>query len=189
MSNTSSLSAEILAFRTCAVCYKPETKKVKFGRCGKCKKPAYCSVECQKKGWKTHKETCRFQAENRESLPARGTQERDMLSGIKKWFSKHTQLLVYVGTHAMGLQNPARAASMLATHMLVLILDPSPSGVHGDFIFKAAAVSAMQEYGLNDATCAALAKRVSDVAKDNRHSLTIAPRPPGACTALRASGR
>ncbi|KAJ7037877.1 hypothetical protein C8F04DRAFT_384165 [Mycena alexandri] len=172
MSNTSPLSAEILAFRTCAVCYKTETKKVKFRRCGNCMKPAYCSVECQKKAWKSHKETCQFQAENRESLPARGTQERDMLSNIKKWFSKHTQLLVYAGTHAMGLDNRVRAGSMLATHMLVLILDPAPSGIHGDFIYKSAALRGMQEYGLDDTTCAALAKRVSEAAKDNRHSLT-----------------
>ncbi|KAJ7185516.1 hypothetical protein C8R46DRAFT_1060821 [Mycena filopes] len=173
MSQTSSLSAEMIAFRTCAVCYKSETKKVKFGRCGKCKKPAYCSRECQRKGWQSHKATCQFQAENREALPARGTPERNMLSDIKKWFSKHTQLLVYVGTHALRLHDPARAASMPATHMLVLLLDPAPSGVHGDFVFKDAALCGMREYGIDNATCAALGSRAVEAAADGRNSIVM----------------
>jgi hypothetical protein len=34
-----------------------EEKKLKT--CGKCKRVAYCSKECQKEDWKDHKKNCR----------------------------------------------------------------------------------------------------------------------------------
>lgn len=37
----------------CKVCGKEDAK-----RCGKCHRVFYCSVKCQKKDWKSHKETC-----------------------------------------------------------------------------------------------------------------------------------
>lgn len=40
--------------RTCQVCSKPGTL-----RCGACKTIRYCSAECQKKDWKTHKQVCK----------------------------------------------------------------------------------------------------------------------------------
>lgn len=38
---------------SCKVCGKEDAKK-----CGKCHRVFYCSVTCQKKDWKSHKETC-----------------------------------------------------------------------------------------------------------------------------------
>ena len=37
----------------CKICGKEEAK-----RCGKCHKVFYCSVQCQRKDWKSHKEAC-----------------------------------------------------------------------------------------------------------------------------------
>lgn len=42
----------------CALCGKKETETLKLKRCGACKKIKYCSGECQKKDWHTHKQTC-----------------------------------------------------------------------------------------------------------------------------------
>ena len=37
----------------CRVCGKEDSKK-----CGQCHRVYYCSVQCQKKDWKSHKATC-----------------------------------------------------------------------------------------------------------------------------------
>ncbi|KAJ6495273.1 hypothetical protein C8R45DRAFT_165687 [Mycena sanguinolenta] len=111
-----SLSAEILVRRSCAACYKPETKELKHRMCGSCQKDAYCSKECQKEQWPIHKKTCQLQRENRESLPAHGTEARYTLGDIKKWFSKHTQLLVYATINAMKLHDRANVR-MIKTHV------------------------------------------------------------------------
>lgn len=42
----------------CSVCGKEDAK-----RCGKCHSVFYCSVKCQKKDWKSHKETCNSSAQ------------------------------------------------------------------------------------------------------------------------------
>ncbi|EON63549.1 hypothetical protein W97_02777 [Coniosporium apollinis CBS 100218] len=44
--------------RLCTNCDKSETE-LELKRCGKCKVVLYCSPECQKADWKTHKRFCR----------------------------------------------------------------------------------------------------------------------------------
>ncbi|KAJ7792915.1 hypothetical protein B0H14DRAFT_155589 [Mycena olivaceomarginata] len=119
------LSAEIPAFRTCATCYKPETKYLGYQRCGACQRASYCSRECQK-DWRAHKQTCQIQSKNHESFRAMGTKQQNTLSDIMKWYSKHTQLLVYAAMHSMKLHDPANL-SMVKTHMLVVELEPAES--------------------------------------------------------------
>ncbi|KAJ7266914.1 hypothetical protein B0H12DRAFT_1068145 [Mycena haematopus] len=81
-----------------------------------------------------------------------------MLYDIKKWFSKHTQLLIYAAMNAMKLHDRANA-HMLKTHMLVIVLDPAPSGTHGEFVYESAALGETGDpkYGLTADTRAALA--------------------------------
>lgn len=47
--------------RACFVCQKNSSL-----RCSKCKKIYYCSVECQKQDWHSHKLICRPEEENNE---------------------------------------------------------------------------------------------------------------------------
>lgn len=48
--------------RECNYCHKKESEKdgkeIKLKRCSRCKKVYYCSKECQKEDWKTHKKEC-----------------------------------------------------------------------------------------------------------------------------------
>jgi hypothetical protein len=41
-----------------ASCTNIETKVKEFSKCSNCKAIAYCSSECQRKGWKAHKGSC-----------------------------------------------------------------------------------------------------------------------------------
>ncbi|KJK60933.1 MYND finger [Aspergillus parasiticus SU-1] len=42
----------------CKVCAKESSSDITLKRCAKCKTQWYCSRECQKADWKTHKKTC-----------------------------------------------------------------------------------------------------------------------------------
>lgn len=44
--------------KVCFRCSKLPPKNQQLKRCGNCKKVFYCSVECQKEDWKTHKGVC-----------------------------------------------------------------------------------------------------------------------------------
>jgi hypothetical protein len=44
--------------RTCDMCGRQETGSVLLKRCGRCLVTMYCSRECQKKSWKSHKKVC-----------------------------------------------------------------------------------------------------------------------------------
>lgn len=42
----------------CATCHKPSTPESPLKRCSRCKTATYCSVDCQKVDWKSHKQHC-----------------------------------------------------------------------------------------------------------------------------------
>jgi hypothetical protein len=42
----------------CGHCRKVEGRKGEFKRCSQCKQVAYCSRDCQKADWKSHKAAC-----------------------------------------------------------------------------------------------------------------------------------
>jgi hypothetical protein len=43
----------------CANCGRTPTAEQSFSTCARCKKAKYCSQECQKVDWKTHKKSCK----------------------------------------------------------------------------------------------------------------------------------
>ena len=48
-----SVGPEMLMCRNCH-----QLEETRFQRCGRCKGPSYCSVQCQKADWRTHKPHC-----------------------------------------------------------------------------------------------------------------------------------
>jgi len=76
--------------------------------------------------------------------------------------------MVYAAVHGMKLHDPVNAC-MVKTHMLVIDLEPAPSGQPGDFVYKYAGVheTGDPQYGHKEAVCAALAENAED--EEQRH--------------------
>ncbi|KAJ7359196.1 hypothetical protein DFH08DRAFT_801058 [Mycena albidolilacea] len=75
--------------------------------------------------------------------------------------------------HSMKLHDPAKLP-MVKTHMLVVELEPAPSGNHGDFVYGYAGLNEFGEpkYGLTAPACAALVASHVGLERD-RHRLTM----------------
>ncbi|KAE8551755.1 hypothetical protein TMatcc_001737 [Talaromyces marneffei ATCC 18224] len=67
--------ADVDESQHCANCAKASTSDNALKRCAKCKTTFYCSRDCQKSHWKTHKKVCASNAANatREDLSSSST--------------------------------------------------------------------------------------------------------------------
>ena len=52
--------------KTCDVCGNKPAKDKKLSVCSKCKQASYCSGDCQKADWKTHKKKCKIASQDAE---------------------------------------------------------------------------------------------------------------------------
>jgi hypothetical protein len=59
-SSSSSSSSTSSSSKACAACSKDDAKNMQCGRCGNV---SYCSTDCQKSHWKTHKPYCKAPAD------------------------------------------------------------------------------------------------------------------------------
>eukprot|EP01118_Nematostelium_gracile_P000375 TRINITY_DN1039_c0_g1_i1.p1 TRINITY_DN1039_c0_g1~~TRINITY_DN1039_c0_g1_i1.p1 ORF type:complete len:211 (-),score=65.96 TRINITY_DN1039_c0_g1_i1:54-686(-) len=79
--------------RECAVCDK---KGVGFPKCSRCKEVFYCSRDCQKKDWATHKSNC-IKPEDRPKPPSEddvvGFVECESFKDCRDWLITHPQII------------------------------------------------------------------------------------------------
>ncbi|KAI9879369.1 MAG: hypothetical protein M1830_008667, partial [Pleopsidium flavum] len=71
---------------SCAACHKTGSSSHPLKLCAKCRKTTYCSRDCQKADWKTHKKDCsRFSAAGaQQSAQAPRFDQQSMLDGLSK---------------------------------------------------------------------------------------------------------
>ncbi|KAJ6454207.1 hypothetical protein C8R45DRAFT_882233 [Mycena sanguinolenta] len=99
----------------CQHCFKSRGPGVTLQRCGACQVDLYCSKECQRAAWKTHKPKCAINRSNAEMMPKTSL---DTLKALRAFTSKHRPTIAEAGIRALGVfTDPSRAE-----HDLLLIL-------------------------------------------------------------------
>ncbi|KAJ7101960.1 hypothetical protein C8R44DRAFT_988280 [Mycena epipterygia] len=90
----------------CQYCYKSRGPGVSLQKCGGCQSALYCSKECQKNGWKTHKAKCALNQRAKE-LPV---ERVDTIKTLRGFTAKHRPTIAEAGIRALNvLVDPARA--------------------------------------------------------------------------------
>lgn len=101
-------------YRICDQCGTPETPSVKFRLCGGCMTTQYCSQDCQKVHWPSHKTICQHTAAQVSKVAAAhgGYADDHLAKNLRKFASAHTALLGWSGFQALQLKRvPANVRS------------------------------------------------------------------------------
>ncbi|KAH9029346.1 hypothetical protein EDB83DRAFT_2507984 [Lactarius deliciosus] len=125
--------------RVCDTCGSTEQPSVKqFRLCGGCMTTNYCSPECQKKHWPSHKAICQHTmaqvaATKQQPLSAEYPDE-NIAKLLRRFTSQHATLLGWAGFQALQLK---RVPSNVRQSALLVELTPRPSGdAHRQFAIK-----------------------------------------------------
>ncbi|KAJ6471590.1 hypothetical protein C8R47DRAFT_1297351 [Mycena vitilis] len=84
----------------CQYCYKSKGPGVSLQRCGGCGVDIYCSKECQRSAWKTHKAKCAINQRFKE-MP---TEKTDALKALRAFTAKHRPTVAEGGIRALNFQ-------------------------------------------------------------------------------------
>jgi len=95
-------------YRICDQCSAVETPAARFRLCGGCMSTQYCSPECQKLHWTSHKQICQhtasqMSAAKHQQLGAAYVDE-NVAKHLRKFTSNHQSLLGWAGFQALRLK-------------------------------------------------------------------------------------
>ncbi|KAG6873478.1 hypothetical protein C0995_015181 [Termitomyces sp. Mi166 len=93
-------------YRICDQCGAAETPSAKFRLCGGCMTTQYCSQDCQKMHWPSHKPICKHTAGqiSNTKQSAAGFGDGELQKCLRKFASAHTALLGWAGFQALKLK-------------------------------------------------------------------------------------
>jgi len=114
-------------YRLCDQCGAVEQPSVRFRLCGGCMTTQYCSQECQKMHWPSHKVICQHtasQISNAKHPVGAGAVDESLVKNLRKFVSAHSTLLGWAGFQALQLK---RVPANVRQSALLVELDYRPS--------------------------------------------------------------
>ncbi|KAL4254243.1 MYND-type zinc finger protein samB [Abortiporus biennis] len=105
----------------CNFCFK-NVGRANLKKCAQCQMVRYCSKECQKSAWKTHKPRCLTGAKNQQQM-AQNPEAHKLVTDLEKWLAHWGNTLQVYSILSMDLANSKD--DKLATHLMVLQLEYS----------------------------------------------------------------
>ncbi|CAL1708653.1 unnamed protein product [Somion occarium] len=114
----------------CQQCWRSKAPGVTPFRCTGCKVDLYCSKECQKKAWPSHKTKCRLNQRTQE-MPEMNLQSLQLL---RAFTSKHRPTIAEAGVRSLDLySDPSRAKN----YILMVFLRSRPESKRTETAFYA----------------------------------------------------
>lgn len=114
--------------RVCDTCGSIEQPTIKFRLCGGCMTTNYCSQECQRKHWPSHKQICQHTvaqvAATKQQPISADYPDENIAKLLRRFTSQHTALLGWAGFQALQLK---RVPSNVRQSALLIELTPRPS--------------------------------------------------------------
>lgn len=91
-------------YRICDNCSAHERPPVKFRLCGGCMTTQYCSQECQRAHWSSHKPICQHTVAQLTAASQGAYQDENIAKSLRKFTSMHSALLGWAGFQALRLK-------------------------------------------------------------------------------------
>ncbi|KAH9481075.1 hypothetical protein JR316_0005594 [Psilocybe cubensis] len=92
-------------YRICDQCGTVETPAVKFRLCGGCMTTQYCSQDCQKVHWPSHRAICQHTASQVKQAASNAAHpDENITKYLRKFTSTHCALLGWAGFQALQLK-------------------------------------------------------------------------------------
>ncbi|PCH39353.1 hypothetical protein WOLCODRAFT_29493 [Wolfiporia cocos MD-104 SS10] len=110
--------------RICDQCNAVEQPGARFRLCGGCMTTQYCSPECQKIHWPSHKAICQHTAGQIAAAKRPSELDEGLVKGLRKFVSAHATLLGWAGFQALQLK---RMPSNVRQNALLIELSYRPS--------------------------------------------------------------
>ncbi|KAH8092664.1 hypothetical protein BXZ70DRAFT_1072977 [Cristinia sonorae] len=124
-SNPSQPSMKQRGYRICDQCGAVEQPSgSRFRLCGGCMTTQYCSQDCQKMHWASHKAICQHTSSAKSSVVGSGAVDEGLVKALRKFTSLHTTLLGWAGFQALQLK---RMPSNVRQSALLVELSYRPS--------------------------------------------------------------
>ena len=84
----------------------------------------YCSPECQKTNWASHKSICQHTSSAKQSVIGSGSVDENLVKNLRKFTSMHANLLGWAGFQALQLK---RMPANIRQHALLVELSYQPN--------------------------------------------------------------
>ena len=138
----------------CDSCKKPPKAGAKLRVCSRCKQVRYCSRDCQKSDWKTHKKVC-GKASKKNDAPRNTTTVKAFTGSVKQWdnqartFNPHKPNMKLMELFAMAVKDRSYAKNGKSLNRAVLTVTRAPLK------------NAMQDFGKAN-TCSVYQMKLDD---------------------------
>lgn len=130
--------------------------KSNLKKCSQCRFVKYCSRDCQKAAWPTHKQSCLVAVDFHKTIKERGNEE--FVIAFNKWLDCWRGTFFDMALSAMDLAN--HPPDRLATHTILILLarnEPRPAErvrwfrmTAGEVLSREECVTAFRDFGMTE---------------------------------------